>query len=115
CLGVLLLRDIASDPEQLLGSAVRSAQDSAFDCDPAFSIGTVLVSERRQAVFGPAASTIPAQPPKARVHTRHIVRVDLRSHLSKGLGWFLLAMSVNVTIAHVVFEATAFKVNAPST
>src|SRR5262249_25900715 len=112
---VLLLRDIASDPEQLLGSAIRSAQDGAFDCDPAFSIGTVLVSERCQAVFGPASGAIAAQRHKGCVQSGQIVRVYLRSHFSKGLGWCLLAMSVNVTIPHVVFEATAFEVNAPST
>ena len=113
CSAMLAIGDVAGDPKQLHGSAVRSAHDRTFDRNPAFSTTALLISARCETVLGPTAAASATQCRKSGVQIGKIVRMDLRPHLRKGLWWRFRAMPVNAPIAHVIFEAAGFQVKAP--
>src|SRR5215831_16200375 len=110
---MLVLGDVAGDPKQLHGSAVRLALNGAFDRDPAFSTSTLLISEGCETVFCPTVVTTTPKSHKGRVQIWQVVRMDLRPHLRQGLRWCAWAMPVNAAIPHIIFEAAAFEVKAP--
>ena len=114
-LGVLALGDVAGDSKQLHGSAVRLAHDCTFDRNPAFSTTALLISARCETVFGPTAAARTTQCRKSGVQLGKVVWMDLRPHLREGLWCRFRAMSVNMSIAHVIFEAARFQLKAPDT
>jgi hypothetical protein len=97
------------------GAVAPSAQDGAFDRDPAFSASTLLISEGCKTVFSLTVVTTAPQWHERGVQRGQIVWVDLRPHLRKGLRWCVLAMPVNASIPHIILEAAALQVKAPST
>jgi len=103
---MLLFGDIAGNPEQLHGSAVRLAQNCPFDSNPTFSASTLLISGC-ETVLCPTMPTTTPQSHKGSVKIWQIVGMDLRPHLRKRLRWCFGAMPVNATIPHIIFKADA--------
>src|SRR6516165_10566226 len=106
-LRMLAFGNVTGHSKELLGATGRTAHDSTFHRNPAFSTGTLLIGARRETVLGSATATAGMpQFPKGGIEPEKIIGMNLRPHLCEGLWLPFLPMPVNASITRVVFEAT---------